>query len=924
MFIMLSSAAFAEDAPQLPTIQLEADKALVAYKSGNMDIPRSEDDAQPYTVIDRTKIENAGVTTVSELLTKVLSMSAPSGSGYFTGSSSQINLRGLGTNQTLILINGRRSAGVGSRGSSEATNQPNLDNIPMAAIERIEILPTSAAAIYGSGAVGGVINVILRRDYVGSEIDVRYGNTVKDQQAVKSANIVTGFALEGGRTNVMLSASKRDQDALSNSNTKWQAMGRDLISKNNSSALGNPPAGSLVNIKSVDGSALTPGLGATAHIPKGWDGNLANLQQGYNTDISDQMSAVSSSIPLIDKTNNESFGLSINRDFSDRLNLFLEANYAKEEGKALTSPHGYGTATIYGHIREKNADGKWVNTNQLNPNNPFGKDVLVNYPVRWQDINNQLSTFKTTNKRVATGFTFDVTPEWLISGDYSWSETDIRIQYPRRGSKNPNAVAWENDLNAGLIDLIKDSTSNSTDVINRYWNYPITHTKQTLHDFSLRGTGPVATWYAGKINLATGVEHRRSEGNGFGDYSHVDNPNVLGTETKSNTTSLYGELNIPFISPEMGWRFAHLFDVQLATRYERFDVQSSIPQYAGTINPETGYNDIYKGMQNTGKSTFDATTPTIGFRFAPNEQIMLRASYSEGFITPTTSQLAIPSQGAATSTTLTDPKTGKNITEYTAITGGDPNITPEKSKSYNAGIIVTPDVIPNLRVSVDYFKIKKTNNIASIDAQYVLDHQDQFPGRVSIDKDGKYTINTTNFNALGLTTSGVDTNINYWFDSFLGQTTLNLGYTYTDEYRQQQNLKTPEKDFVGTVGAGVSSAPLKHRANASVFLQATDVWGFGWSSQFYDAYKLMNANAILNQTGEKNTELKIGRQIYHDVFARAKFKIPQVKAMDSAEITFGIHNLFNDYTLDMSNSDYLSEYSDPLGRQYYLNFKFRF
>lgn len=201
----------------LPTIEIEAQQERKALKDGNMDIPRTEDDVQPYTIISAEKIKNTGANDVSDLITKLLpqATSVPNDAGSgFTGTTSQINLRGLGANHTLILINGRRTAGIGNRGTAESTDQPNLNNIPLEAIERIEVLPTSASAIYGSGAIGGVINIVLKRDYVGTDINVRYEDNLANNQPVKTVSLVTGFALEDGRTQVLFTASKRDQDAL--------------------------------------------------------------------------------------------------------------------------------------------------------------------------------------------------------------------------------------------------------------------------------------------------------------------------------------------------------------------------------------------------------------------------------------------------------------------------------------------------------------------------------------------------------------------------------------------------------------------------------------------------------------------------------------------------------------------------------------
>lgn len=924
---LASSYSFAEseshNPAQLPTISIHAEKQQQPYKSGNMDIVRTEDDVQAYTIIDSKKIEDSGASNVSELLTKLLPMatSTPSYSmGGFTTSSSQINLRGLGTSQTLVLINGRRTAGIGVRGTSESTDQPNLNNIPLAAIERIEILPTSAAAIYGSGAVGGVINVILKRNYSGTEVDLRYGNTTDNKQDVKSINLVSGFSLEDGRTNVMITASRKDQDWLLEKDRKWKTMGRDAILRNNPKAIydnASPPAGNLVNIRTADNSPLMPGSQLPyGHIPKGWDGNINNLGKGYALGLSDGMSSWSGDTTIMEESKAESASLSINRNFTDKLNIYLEGSFDRDEGTGRSTPHGWGTVTIPGMIKDSQGN------KTLNPNNPFGKDIKVTYPVQSGDLGEYaFNTYKNETKKISTGFTFDITPAWIVSGDYTWSKSSNIMAYPRKGSNNPKAIAWNNDLGQGLIDLIKDTTTESTDVIQKYWNIPNTKTEQTLQDFALRATGPVVSWYAGDINFATGIEHRRIESDGYAEHQQVDNPWRKPTERKQNTTSLYGEFNIPLISPELEIPFAKLLDVQLAARYERFDVEAWTPQYVK--DTKTGYNSILTGYSHQEKTKYDAVTPTIGFRFAPNDQLMFRASYSEGFVAPTVAQVGEPTSSLVTNATLIDPVTGKLVTDYTSISGGNPNITPEESKSYNFGVVLTPTAVPNLRVSADYFKIKKTNNITSVSADYILKNLDIYADRVKRDAAGNVeSIDTTSFNALGLETSGLDTSLNYWFDSAMGRTSFNLGYVYTDKYLQQQSMTSPVKDFVGT--KDLTDAPLKHRANASLFLEASPVWGFGWSSQFYNSYVIRNEAAITNQTGTTEKEYKIAHQIYHDVFARAKLPLSKLGAVDSAELTFGISNLFNDYQMDMSGSNYISQYSDPRGRQYYLNLKFTF
>src|SRR3546814_10763655 len=103
-------------------------------------------------------------------------------SGNILGDKSAINLRGLGENQTLILVDGRR---LSSLSAGFSPGQPNLNGIPLAAVERIEVLQTTASAIYGGSAPGGVINVVLRRGYEGGEVSVSHDNSFEDRKSTR-------------------------------------------------------------------------------------------------------------------------------------------------------------------------------------------------------------------------------------------------------------------------------------------------------------------------------------------------------------------------------------------------------------------------------------------------------------------------------------------------------------------------------------------------------------------------------------------------------------------------------------------------------------------------------------------------------------------------------------------------------------------
>jgi outer membrane receptor protein involved in Fe transport len=297
--------------------------------------------------------------------------------------------------------------------------------------------------------------------------------------------------------------------------------------------------------------------------------------------------------------------------------------------------------------------------------------------------------------------------------------------------------------------------------------------------------------------------------------------------------------------------------------------------------------------------------------------VMLRASYSKGFVTPTVTQLSPPTPGSSL-TNITDASMGGAVYGVQTLGGGNPDIEPEESKSSNFGVVLTP--LHNLRLSVDYYKIKKTNNITSLGAQAILDNASLFGGRISRDPvTGEIIqIDTSPFNGLWLETSGVDTNLNFFTDTRVGDLTINLGYTYTDKYTQQLAFGAAPTSYLNLPS---SSGPLRHRFNASAYLKINSNWSAGWGVQHYGAYRITaSSTAAIRQQGSD----KVVAQTYHDVFAR--YVLPQnlFGQKTATELTFGIKNLFDENARDMSQTTYLSTYSDPRGRQFYTNLKVSF
>jgi len=170
------SAKKNEDVVELDPYSVSGQRAQ-PFANGNMDISRTINDAQPYYVFEAKTIDTSGATNVEDFLKQRLTMNTVAntngqmaGVDGTSGNTSSINLRGLGIDKTLILVNGRRMPGVSLFDTTLPAAQPDLNGIPVNAIDRIEVLPSSASGIYGGSAIGDVVNVVLKKDYAGGEI----------------------------------------------------------------------------------------------------------------------------------------------------------------------------------------------------------------------------------------------------------------------------------------------------------------------------------------------------------------------------------------------------------------------------------------------------------------------------------------------------------------------------------------------------------------------------------------------------------------------------------------------------------------------------------------------------------------------------------------------------------------------------------
>jgi outer membrane receptor protein involved in Fe transport len=920
-----------KDVVELEGLEVTSDKPK-PFTDRNVDIPRGIDDVQPYYIFDAKTLDQSGATNVEDFLKRRLTMNtnnkanAQVTGGVSNATGSTITLRGLSLTQTLILINGRRMSGVVFLGGASSMVQPDLNGIPLSAIDRIEVLPSSASAIYGASAIGGVVNVILKRDYAGSEVKTTYENTFDTDAPLRTVTATAGLTLEKGRTHVMFTSQYSDGKGLLTGDRPFGLeRGRARVLQNNPSVIYSasstvPPLGTTPNIASATtGTNLTlkdgTPLGATfTSIPAGISpttsaatlaaGLLANagrynltspLTSQYPNGQTQQMGAVAGV---------KSFGLTLRREMTPKLEAFAEFSYNSNFAFWQSNPF-YLAITVPSTA----------------PTNPFQQAVRISIPV--DDSFIQPFTNNTISRLMTNGITYRLPGDWRLEADYTWSETS----YTAISALSNDSTALAKDIAAGTVNPFVDTLAFRPALAPFVPSTFFTVGRSSLNDASLRVAGPLWRLPAGAPTLAVGLEHRKEgapDVHTFGilPITVTSNSHFVFVGRSQSTVSLYAEVQVPVIAPASQIPAVRQLDLQLAGRSERYSVGTGTSNYSIS---SAGVRSV--ATLTSGRASYSSTNPTAGFRYKPVEGLMLRASYSTGFLAPTYTQLAAPVLSTFPST-VTDPKRGGASTPIYTLSGGNPNVTPEKSESWAAGIVFEPAAVKGLRFDLEWYKISKQNMISSLSAQDIVDNESVYPDRVirnaavAGDSYSVGTISQVNTSTLNLTrmeTSGFDLSVNYRREtSNWGAFDFAVMGTLVDHYKTQSTLSAPLVELANYVN---SSGPLKFKTNGSL------TWGFhswtaGWATEFYGSYRVSGPPVTTSLTAlQSQGSDHVASQMYHTAFVSYKTPSGRGRILQGLELQFMVKNVFNtEPPFDASTSStYYSYFGDPRLRSYVIS-----
>ena len=921
---------------------------IVVTGSRNVGIRRFEDDPQPYVVFNSDDLESSAATNLEDFLrTRLPQNTAQTSNQQFTsidgslGNTSSVNLRGLGANQTLILVNGRRAPRVSfNTGTTAEFQQADINGIPLASIERIEVLPATASGIYGGGATGGVINIITRRDYSGGEVQLRYGNTTGGAFDEYGVDASLGFSLEDGKTHVLLSGSYFDSGSLLAGEREFGDRSLRLLLQNDPDGLFDsfsPPLAATTNIRSTLGNLiLTDGtdLGSNVtHIPFGYTGVASDNGQALIDNAGSYNLAPSVDFdgllrPIRQSPTVYSGSASIRREFSPKLEAYLDGWFARNEAQRLQAPLPR-LAVIPGGV----------------PGNPFQGTVAVTYPSLGPTFNSE-ATQETL--QFVGGVQYELANSWMLSADYNWSRARTESTSTSPGFDTFSGV--NPAIMSGQIDVFQDLSQFPVDlspfaVISP--NNIIGPRDTELKNFAVRVSGPAFNLPAGPINVSALLETRDETLESYyeNSYNFLSGvPGELDTffipERSQTTDSIYVEALALLLKGDGNTPLLKSLELQLSARYDRYETESpaSGARFLVDARGDTPIDSI-----ETAKNSFSSVDYTAGFRYVISEDVLLRGSFGTGFLPPSVSQV-FAQEDPSFFVSGIDPKRGGTpfFTTANVRFGGNPDLEPEDSESWSLGAIFTPRFVPGFRLSVDYSVVEKDGEILFPINQQILDLEDSFPDRVGradltlADIAAGFTGGEiTSFDRTALNFANTkSTSLDLQLDQVLetdnyGEFRLYGVATKMDEFESQL---TPDSEVIDSVG--FDGGPLDWRINVGLTWKSpSNVWSLGWNAQYYHNYFVYTATAskfIVDQSTLRQGRANIPAETYHDFFMVYRVNIGGwfSELLADTEIRLGIQNAFDKVPAALPSfspaDGRFSAYGDNRLRRYTLSLRKHF
>jgi outer membrane receptor protein involved in Fe transport len=931
----LSTAAFAQEAS---ADQAKSKTLETVTVTGSLIRRVDVETASPVVTIDRTAIQATGKQTLGDLVQQLPAMTG----GNFnpqvnndggTGGSS-INLRGLGSKRTLILLNGQRLL----------SKDPNA--IPADAIERIEVLPTGASATYGSDAIGGVVNFILRKNYQGATFAANVGQS--DRNDGEQSGYTFTFGQTSDKGNIMAGINYNKQDGVESANRAFSKNALSLsgteVSIGGSS---NTPYGHIQLPATLAGKFNSGAGCASGYVTLNAGGNSTSVTPANYHCYGNSDKYNYASVNLI-MTPQERTGGFVSGDYrlGEHVTAYMDAVYEKTSANFQLAPAIYGTGTGV-VVAQDNAFNTFGRTFQT----PIEKTDLK-FGSRLTSAGNRAAFTGRQDAQINTGLRGDFT---IADKNWNW---DVGYNY---GHQSASITTM------GLIDQTKLYTGSSTLNANGTATCPtgVDAVACQFNPFDNHSAGSVAaikaastaapstiyqiqkTWHAGLsgelfslpagvVQLAGGFEYRT-------DYMHsIPSPQlvvdpatgscVLGSQCLAavqggySTKDLYAEAFIPILAGLPGVQSLNL---SIGDRYSRIQGFGSTDNLKFALEYKP-IDDLL--LRGTMEQVFRAPSLTELYT-SGSDAPMIHSDPCNGYRgAPAGSPLALACQNVPTDGSLVNSNAADRTQAGTIVQGayvaGVP-IKPEHGTSYDFGFVYSPSYVPGLSTTVDFWRVNLNDTLTTVGLQSLLDvcaagvTQDcQFIKRDATGNISPATIEPiTNLGTIN--TAGIDWSANYKLPQFaIGQFNIGVSASYLKYYDLITAPGVADADVYKNAGrllpnGSGASAACPDNAGVCLFPRwrgqgFVDWQSGGWSAQWRMRYigRFQNGAATGSPqdsypNGESGTILKYGATVYNDV------SIGYNIALINTRLDFGVNNVFDKQPPMLYANNTLNANTDP-------------
>jgi iron complex outermembrane receptor protein len=834
--------------------------------------------AVPVTVIKMDELKKQGFTTVEQVMSNLAPVQASQGTsqvvGLSTGGASFADMRGIGANKTLVLLNGRRLAN-----NAFDSSAPDLNMIPFAALERVEVLRDGASSLYGSDAVGGVINFITRKDFTGGTATIGYDKPEHKGGISRSANLGFGYGdLDKDGFNFFAVGDFQKQDSIKGTERPFNTRYPGGLSPTTS------PANYFQEGDSANPAA--PGCTSAPNLIPSADGKACQMTTSSFVDY----------VPTSERATGLFKGalkLPANHE------LGLEYLVSRSKVGSQIAPVPYGGLTM-NRLRPDGSLNPYYpgNPGAITPTIPLDPTQPIN--VKWRDLPNGPRADENINRQQR----FVASISGAAAG---WDYTAALSYNENKVTENLKGYSDGGIITAGVRDGVinpfgEQSAASMALIQSAALDGTIQTAKGQTKTFDFNASHEFGDWVGAGRNaaLAVGGQASRENFTNRANSAYAEkvvastgiDPNLLNQGARS-VYAMFAELNVPLMKE---------LDVTAAVRYDKY-------------------------------SDFGSTTnPKFGFRYQPSKTVLVRGSYSTGFRAP--SLYEINAAQTYTNTSQHDdpincpggtPIPGKGTAincgqQFQALFGGNLNLDPEESKNMTLGIVFEP--INNLTLGLDLYAIELEKQIGSLNENEVFDDPAKYAalyhrnpaGNLSTDGSqcpnpatcGYVDLRTQNLG--GLKTNGVDLTAAYRMRTGgLGTFNFGLNSTWVHKYEYQNSVGGEWNQNVG-IFSGVG--PVFRWQNSANVAWNMNEFGAGLSARHKTGYI------------DEDPEFRVPSYTTFDGY----LSWTQKKGFG---VTVGVRNMFDrepplSYQTQTFQAGYDPRYADATGRTVYVRASYAF